>query len=51
MAHGGFYAHFGSKDALIAEAIDAAFDQTMEFLEQAAQERHRWRLCEQEAAR
>ncbi|WP_230625641.1 TetR/AcrR family transcriptional regulator [Cupriavidus necator] len=37
MTHGGFYAHFDSKDALIAEAIDAAFDQTMQFLEQAAQ--------------
>ncbi|QUN32858.1 TetR/AcrR family transcriptional regulator (plasmid) [Cupriavidus sp. KK10] len=36
MTHGGFYAHFDSKDALIAEAVDAAFDQTMEFLENAA---------------
>ncbi|KWR91868.1 TetR family transcriptional regulator [Cupriavidus sp. IDO] len=35
MTHGGFYAHFESKDALIAEAIDAAFDQTMDFLEEA----------------
>ena len=28
LTHGGFYAHFPSKDALIAEAIDATFDQT-----------------------
>jgi TetR/AcrR family transcriptional regulator, transcriptional repressor for nem operon len=28
LTHGGFYAHFHSKDALIAEAIDATFDQT-----------------------
>ncbi len=25
LTHGGFYAHFGSKDALIAEAVDAMF--------------------------
>lgn len=30
LTHGGFYAHFASKDALIAEAIDATFDQTWE---------------------
>lgn len=30
LTHGGFYAHFRSKDALIAEAIDATFDQTAE---------------------
>lgn len=30
LTHGGFYAHFRSKDALIAEAIDATFDQTWE---------------------
>lgn len=26
MTHGGFYRHFASKDALVAEALDAAFD-------------------------
>ena len=30
LTHGGFYAHFRSKDALIAAAIDATFDQTWE---------------------
>lgn len=35
LTHGGFYAHFESKDALVAEAIDAAFDQTMDFLKDA----------------
>jgi TetR/AcrR family transcriptional repressor of nem operon len=30
LTHGGFYAHFRSKDALIAEAIDATFDGTAE---------------------
>jgi TetR/AcrR family transcriptional repressor of nem operon len=30
LIHGGFYAHFRSKDALIAEAIDATFDETAE---------------------
>ncbi|RWA54242.1 TetR family transcriptional regulator [Cupriavidus sp. UYMSc13B] len=35
LTHGGFYAHFESKDTLISEAIDAAFDQTMVALEQA----------------
>ncbi|MGH8785226.1 MAG: TetR/AcrR family transcriptional regulator [Cupriavidus necator] len=35
LTHGGFYAHFESKDALVAEAIDAAFDQTMELLQEA----------------
>jgi TetR/AcrR family transcriptional repressor of nem operon len=30
LTHGGFYAHFRSKDALIAEAIDATFDQAWE---------------------
>jgi TetR/AcrR family transcriptional repressor of nem operon len=38
MTHGGFYAHFESKDALVAEAIDAAFDQTMDFLQEATAE-------------
>lgn len=36
LTHGGFYAHFDSKDALIADAVDAAFDQTMAFLDAAA---------------
>jgi len=26
LTHGGFYAHFPSKDALVAEAVDAMFD-------------------------
>ena len=30
LTHGGFYAHFRSKDALIAEAIDETFAQTAE---------------------
>ncbi|CAG2161213.1 TetR/AcrR family transcriptional regulator [Cupriavidus numazuensis] len=38
LTHGGFYAHFNSKDALVAEAIDAAFDQTMANLEAAVAE-------------
>lgn len=29
LTHGGFYAHFESKDALVAEAIDAAFEQSL----------------------
>jgi TetR/AcrR family transcriptional regulator, transcriptional repressor for nem operon len=37
LTHGGFYAHFKSKDALIAEAIDAAFQQTLSRLRQAAE--------------
>jgi TetR/AcrR family transcriptional repressor of nem operon len=37
LTHGGFYAHFKSKDALIAEAIDAAFQQTIERLQRAAE--------------
>jgi TetR/AcrR family transcriptional repressor of nem operon len=36
LTHGGFYAHFDSKDDLVADAIDAAFDQTMAFLGEAA---------------
>ena len=28
LTHGGFYAHFASKDALVAEAIDAAGEQS-----------------------
>jgi len=37
LTHGGFYAHFKSKDALIGEVIDAAFAQTIEHLRNAAQ--------------
>ncbi|MDB5972008.1 MAG: TetR family transcriptional regulator [Hydrocarboniphaga sp.] len=29
LTHGGFYAHFESKDALVGEAIDAAFEQSL----------------------
>ncbi len=29
LTHGGFYAHFASKDALVAEAIDAAGEQSV----------------------
>jgi TetR/AcrR family transcriptional repressor of nem operon len=36
LTHGGFYAHFESKDALVYDAVDAAFDQTMAFLEAGA---------------
>jgi len=32
LTHGGFYAHFASKDALVAEAIDAAGDQSVRSL-------------------
>lgn len=31
LTHGGFYAHFASKDALIAEAIDAMFGESCEW--------------------
>src|SRR5262245_60837149 len=37
LTHGGFYAHFASKDALITEAVDVAFDQTLEGLRAYAQ--------------
>ncbi|CAG2150857.1 hypothetical protein LMG31506_04309 [Cupriavidus yeoncheonensis] len=33
LTHGGFYAHFESKDALVADAIEEAFDQTTARLE------------------
>ncbi|WP_059414061.1 TetR/AcrR family transcriptional regulator [Cupriavidus basilensis] len=36
LTHGGFYAHFDSRDALVADAVDAAFGQTTAFLEAAA---------------
>jgi len=35
LTHGGFYAHFDSKDALFAEAITAASQQTQESLRKA----------------
>lgn len=37
LTHGGFYAHFKSKDALLAEALNAAFDDTMGRLQVAAE--------------
>lgn len=36
LTHGGFYAHFKSRDALLAEALDAAFDDTLAQLGKAA---------------
>ncbi len=33
MTHGGFYKHFGSKDALIERALDAAFSQFVGMLQ------------------
>ncbi len=33
MTHGGFYRHFGTKDALLAAALEAAFGQTMSELD------------------
>ncbi|WP_454725848.1 MULTISPECIES: TetR/AcrR family transcriptional regulator [Cupriavidus] len=36
LTHGGFYAHFDSRDTLVADAVDAAFDQTMAALEEVA---------------
>lgn len=35
--HGGFYRHFASKDAMVAEALRAAFDAFMQPLEQASE--------------
>lgn len=37
LTHGGFYAHFESKDALIEEAVDAAFDHTLNELKAYAE--------------
>jgi len=37
LTHGGFYAHFRSKDALIAEAFDLACEQSGKKLEAAAE--------------
>jgi TetR/AcrR family transcriptional repressor of nem operon len=36
LTHGGFYAHFGSKDALVAAAIASGFAHTRAALERAA---------------
>lgn len=36
LTHGGFYAHFASRTALVAEAVGAAFQQTVTRLKQAA---------------
>lgn len=38
LTHGGFYAHFSSKDALIEESVDLAFDQTLRSLRKYAEE-------------
>ena len=36
LTHGGFYAHFPSKDALVAEAVDAAAEQSARNLRKVA---------------
>jgi TetR/AcrR family transcriptional repressor of nem operon len=36
LTHGGFYAHFDSKEALVREAIDAALDETRARMDRAA---------------
>ncbi|MFM0209575.1 TetR/AcrR family transcriptional regulator [Paraburkholderia sediminicola] len=36
LTHGGFYAHFASKDELLAEAITRATAETLQFLEKTA---------------
>ena len=36
LTHGGFYVHFASKDALMAEAIEAAFIDSRDLYDQAA---------------
>lgn len=38
LTHGGFYAHFESKDVLVAEAIDAAFEQSLKALADSVDE-------------
>jgi TetR/AcrR family transcriptional repressor of nem operon len=38
LTHGGFYAHFDSKDALVGEAIDAAFEQSLKSLAETVQQ-------------
>lgn len=37
LTHGGFYSHFASKDALVAEAVDAACEQSVRNLRKVAQ--------------
>jgi TetR/AcrR family transcriptional repressor of nem operon len=37
LTHGGFYAHFESKEALVAESISAAMEQTISRLRSAAE--------------
>ncbi len=39
LTHGGFYAHFKSKDDLVRQAIEAGFDKTRTEFEQAAEGR------------
>lgn len=39
LTHGGFYAHFASKDALVCEAIDAAFADARAIFERASDAR------------
>lgn len=36
LTHGGFYAHFPARDALVTEALDAALDEISELLNRAA---------------
>ncbi len=35
LTHGGFYAHFGSKDELVSEAIDVMFDEARQRFDRA----------------
>jgi TetR/AcrR family transcriptional regulator, transcriptional repressor for nem operon len=44
LTHGGFYAHFPSKDALIAEAIGTMFDDARARIERVEDEHPRTRL-------
>lgn len=37
LTHGGFYAHFDSKDDLLARAIESMFDEVMERFDEGAQ--------------
>src|SRR5256885_6514645 len=39
LTHGGFYAHFSSKDALVSAAIAAMFDRTLERWTRATHDR------------
>jgi AcrR family transcriptional regulator len=41
LTHGGFYAHFDSRDALLVEAIDRAGQESFEAVLQAAEQRAR----------